>query len=151
MDLSKVTTYQAGASQAHMNRKLQKACDIILKPYGMTKMQWFVIGHVLDAGQDGIRISDLAEKLGTTMSYLTTSVNYLESRGILDRRDHSSDTRSRLVVINDGYRPICQEIETTLRDGLRKTIYATVSPKDFVIYIKVMNLLSAVDLDDNKH
>lgn len=146
IDLSKITTYQAGATQAYMHRKLQKICDVILKPYGITKMQWLIIGHVLDAQKDGVRISDLAEKLGTTMSYLTNSVNLLESRGILERRDNSSDTRSRLIVVSQEYAPICKEIEATLRDGLRKTIYAKVDPKEFGVYIKVMNQLAAVDL-----
>lgn len=149
IDLSNITTYQAGATQANMHRKLQKICDVILKPYGITKMQWLIIGHVLDTQEHGVRISDLAEKLGTTMSYLTTSVNLLESRGILERRDHSSDTRSRLIVVCKSYVPICKEIETTLRVGLRKTIYAKVDPKEFGIYIKVMNELAAVNLDND--
>lgn len=145
MDLSKLTTYQAGATQAYMHRKLQKICDILLRPYGITKMQWLIIGHVLDSGKKGVRISDLAEKLGTTMSYLTTSINLLESRAILERRDNASDTRSRLVVVSRDYVPTCAEIENTLREGLRKTIYAKVDPSEFAVYIKVMEELAAVD------
>lgn len=148
MDLSKITTYQAGATQANMHRKLQKICDTILQPYGVTKMQWLIIGYVLDAGRDGIRVSDLADKLGTTMSYLTNSVNLLESRAILERRDNASDTRSRMIVVCENYIPTCQEIERTLRDGLRKSIYAKIDPKEFVIYIKVMRELAGVDISN---
>lgn len=149
IDLSQITTYQAGATQAYMHRKLQKVCDDILRPFGITKMQWLIIGTVLDTQHQGIRISDLAEKLGTTLSYLTTSINLLESRGILERRDNSTDTRSKLILVQDSYVPICQEIETTLRAGLRKTIYASIDPKEFGIYIKVMSELAAVNLIDD--
>jgi len=148
MELSKITTYQAGATQAYMHRKLQKVCDIILRPYGITKMQWLIIGHVLDSGTRGVRVSDLAETLGTTMSYLTNSINLLESRGILERQDNASDTRSRLIVVSKAYVPKCQEIEATLRDGLRKTIYAKIEPKEFAIYIKVMEELAAVEIQN---
>ena len=146
-NLPGLTTYQAGATQAFMHRKLQKICDVILEPYGITKMQWLIIGAVLDAGEKGIRLSDLAEKLGTTKSYLTNTVNLLESRGILKRRGHASDTRAKLICVEDNYVQTCTEIEKTLRAGLRKTIYAKVDPKEFEIYLRVMDELAAVEID----
>jgi DNA-binding MarR family transcriptional regulator len=148
MEPSEITTYQAGATQAYMHRKMQKVCDIILRPYSISKMQWLIIGHVLDAGEKGVRISDLSEVLGTTMSYLTNSVNLLESRGILQRRDNANDTRSRMIVVSQDYVPVCREIEVTLREGLRKTIYAKVDPKEFAVYLKVMEELAAVPIND---
>ena len=77
LDLGKITTYQAGVAQAAMHRVLQKLCDNILQPFGISKMQWLIIGTALDAGKHGVRISDLAAQLGTTMPYLTTTVNLL--------------------------------------------------------------------------
>lgn len=144
-DLSKITTYQAGATQAYVNRKLQKICDAILEPFGVTKMQWMIIGHVYDGQGGGVRISDLAETLGTNMPYLTNSINLLESRGILERKEHGKDSRSKLVVVSKSFATKCDEIEATLRDGLRKTIYADVDPVEFSIYIKVQNQLGTVE------
>lgn len=145
MDLSKITTYQAGVTQAYMNRKLQKITDKILVPFGITKMQWLIIGTVLDTGKTGIRVSDLAKKVGTTMGYLTNSINLLESRGILKRLNNANDTRSKLVVVQENYKPICRDIEFTLRDGLRKTIYAEIDPSEFRIYMKVMAKLADIE------
>jgi DNA-binding MarR family transcriptional regulator len=138
MDLSKITTYQAGAVQASLHRLLQKQCDEILSPYGISKMHWMIIGHVLDAGKEGIRISDLAQNLGTTISYLTTAINILESKGYVKRKDNSDDARSKLIVVNPKRIKKCQEIEKTLREGLRKAIYSKVDPQEFRIYMKVM-------------
>lgn len=137
-DLSKITTYQAGAVQAAMHRRLQKYCDEILEPFGITKMQWLIIGHVWDAGKSGARVSDLAETLGTTIPYLTTGLHILESKGFLKRHINAEDSRSRLIVINPAVVPVCKKIEERLREGLRKTIYANVDPKDFLIYMKVL-------------
>lgn len=145
IDLSKITTYQSGATQAFVHRELQKICDDILRPYKITKMQWLIIGNVLDTQKKGIRISDLAKKLGTTISFLTTSVNLLESRGILKRLDNVRDTRSKLIVVNGPYVPRCLEIEVTLRSGLRNTIYSEVDPTEFRVYIKVLTELAHVD------
>jgi DNA-binding MarR family transcriptional regulator len=142
---SKITTYQAGVVQAAMHRKLQKKSDEILKPYSLTKMHWLMIGTILDAGKKGIRISDLAKILDTTMGYLTNNLKVLEARGIVNRIDSTSDSRSRLVIVAPTFVPKCVEIENALREGLRKTIYTNVDPKEFKIYMKVMFELNKVD------
>ena len=145
MDLSRITTYQAGVIQAAAHRKLQKITDALLVPYGLSKMQWFIVGTVLDAGSRGVKLRDLAEQLGTTMSYLTTAVNLLESRGILARNDDTEDTRSKYIIVTDHYQVTCRQIERTLRDGLRTTLYAQVDPAEFRIYMKVMNELGDLE------
>lgn len=142
--LKHVTTYQAGAVQAAAHRALQKHCDDILKPYGISKMHWLIIGHVLDAGKAGIRISDLATSLGTTLPYLTTAINLLESKGYLIRKENDEDARSKLVVINPKHINKCHEIELTLREALRKSIYSSVDPEEFKIYLKVLYQLNTV-------
>ena len=78
--LSNITTYQAGTVQAAMHRLLQKQSDEVLKPFGLTKMHWMIIGNVIDAGDKGIRMSDLASLLGTSLPYLTKAVNALEKQ-----------------------------------------------------------------------
>lgn len=142
-DLSMITTYKAGAWQASMHRNLQKRCDEILKPFGISKMNWMIVGHILDAGSKGIRISDLASKLGTTNSYLTTAINLLESKGFVVRSNNDKDSRSKLISINKEFVPKCELIEKTLRQGLRETIYLKVDPSEFRIYMKVLQQLNA--------
>ena len=146
MEPGKLTTYQAGIDQANMNRKLQKICDDILRPYGITKMQWLIIGAILDHDEEGVRLSELAEELGTSMPYLTAAVNQLEAREILQRQSNEKDVRSKLITVADDYKATCHEIEKTLRNGLRKTIYAKVDPQEFRIYLKVMSELSSFEI-----
>lgn len=143
-DLSHITTYQAGILQAAAHRQLQRYCDEALEPYGITKMQWLIIGTVLDAGQAGIRLTELSAKLGTTASYITASVNFLEASGYVKRAENSQDSRSKLVLINPDIVDRCHEIEVTLRQALRETIYADIDPVEFRIYMKVLVLLSGV-------
>ena len=144
-DFSKVTTYQAGVKQAAMHRNLQKHCDLILNNYGIRKMQWLIVGTVLDSGKKGVRLTELAITLGTTMAYITTAVNMLESKGMLVRKDHQTDSRSKLISIDPKFVPMCKVIEKALREGLRETIYAKIDPHEFLVYMKVMYQLAAED------
>lgn len=143
-DLSRITTYQAGVLQSAVNRSLQKQSDDILRPYGITKMHWLIIGTVLDRGKAGIRITELAEVLGTTLPYLTTTVNLLQSKNILARVHNSKDSRSKLITINPDFIPECEVIEETMREELRKRIYEHVDPEDFSVYMRVLHTLANV-------
>lgn len=145
IDLASITTCQAGVMQASINRILQKHSDEILKPYGVTKMQWLIIGTVLDGGDAGVRLTDLAKQLDTTLSYITTAVNLLESKGILARKENQQDSRSKLISINEFFLPQCAVIEATMRKALRKSIYSYIDPNEFRIYLKVMYQLARVD------
>ena len=141
-----MTTYQAGTLQASTHRLLQKYCDDVLKPYGITKSQWLVIGTILDAGKKGIRITDLSGTLSTTLGYLTNTINLLESKGILKRISNSKDERTKMVIVSSNFVPKCQEIENTLRSQLRKTIYADITSSEFKTYMKVLYKLSQIKL-----
>jgi DNA-binding MarR family transcriptional regulator len=143
-DLSNVTTYQAGVAQASMHRLLQKYCDDILRPFGITKMHWLIIGAILESDAKGARISDLATELSTTIPYLTNTINLLESKDILVRSNNADDSRSKLIRVAPSFEPKCAEIEITLREGLRKTIYSEIEPEDFRTYIRVLYQLSKV-------
>ncbi len=110
-DLSRITTYQAGVLQAKMHRTLQKQCDLILNKYGISKMQWLIIGIVLDSGEKGIRLTELSETLGTTMSYITNAINLLELKGMVSRKDNNTDSRSKLISININFVHKCDDIE----------------------------------------
>lgn len=143
-NLRNITTYQAGAAQASVHRSLQKHCDDILKPYGITKMHWLIIGSIIDSGEQGARITDIAKKLDTTLPYLTNTLNILEAKQIITRASNQGDSRSKLVKIDPTFMPQCAEIETTLRTRLRESIYAQVDPAEFLIYMKVLHQLANI-------
>lgn len=144
-NLNVVTTYQVGVMQATTHRMLQKYCDNTLAAYGITKMQWLIIGTVSDSGSTGIRITELAQKVSTTLSYLTNTINLLESKHILKRVAHDNDSRSKFVTINPSYHETAAEIETFLRSRLRKSLYANISPQELRIYMKVLAQLAHVN------
>ena len=141
-NLSNITTYQAGIALTAMHRNVQKISNEILKPFGITKMHWLIIGSILDAGSAGIRSSDLADSLSVTMPYLTHTLGILEARGFITKDVHATDGRSKILKMNPDHIATCREIEETLRVGLRNEIYGKVDRTDFVTYMKVVFELS---------
>lgn len=144
IDQSTITTYQSGIIQAAAVRALRRSTEESLAPHGITTMQWFIIGTILDAGVDGIRLTDLAKRIDTTMSYLTTTVKLLESKGIVTRTRDSGDLRTHHISVAERYVPTCHAIEEDLRSKMRATIYAQISPQELRTYLNVLLKLSAL-------
>lgn len=141
--LGSITTYQAGTVQAAVHRLVQKKSDEVLKPFGLTKMHWMIIGNVIDAGERGIRMSDLATILGTSLPYLTKAVSALESQRYLLRVDNDGDQRMKIVTANPELADRYQEIELKLREALRDHIYQDIDPVELETYVRVMYKLHA--------
>ena len=140
--LADVTTYQSGVAQASAFRVVKTHTAHFLKDYNLTCMQWFTIGTVLDAGTEGIRLSDLAKELDTTLAYMTNTVNLLESRGILIKEAHQYDARTKLVSVKPSYKKTCQKIETALRQRLREVLYSNIDHDELTTYVDVLYKLS---------
>lgn len=138
LELSSVTTYQSGVVQSAAFRNLKKHTDDCLREHGLTTMQWFIIGTVYDAGDNGIRITELAKLVGTTLGFLTNSINLLESKGMLTRAGDNKDSRAKLVYVSASYRKTCKIIEKDLRAKLRLSIYSKVTPAELRVYVNVL-------------
>lgn len=141
-DLLAITTYQAGVLQASAHRLLQKTCDDYLARFGLTKTQWLALGIIADAGQEGMRPTEIAEALGTTMAFVTKIMLVLESGGMITRKETSADSRSRSAIVHPEFVPQISEIEAGLRQALRAYVYRDITPEEFRIYMRVLLKLS---------
>src|SRR6476469_9342172 len=102
-DISQITTYQSGITQAAAHRAVNRIVSEYLLEHGLTAMQWFTIGTIYDAGTKGIRLSDLMRKLHTTLPFVTNTISVLESKGIVQKISHAGDSRIKLVSITPRY------------------------------------------------
>jgi DNA-binding MarR family transcriptional regulator len=136
--LSDITTYQAGVYQSRAYRNLKRQKDRILKPHGLSMMQWSVLGLIYDAGAKGTRITDLAKQFGSTQAFITNTVNSLESKGFVGRSSAAHDSRTRDVIINSKHKKLIKKIEAEVREALRKEIYNNVTPKELEAYVNTL-------------
>lgn len=136
--IADLTTYQVGTMQSTANRALKKLGDNILQNYGITTVQWHIIGAISEYGLSGARISDIAQQIDTTLAFLTNNVNLLEAKGILLRSADKNDGRAKKVVVNPPFHAKIEEIETQLRQQLRQSLYSKVSPEELHTYLKVL-------------
>lgn len=139
-DISQITTYQSGLAQAAAHRIINRVVSDFLLQYGLSAMQWFMLGAIFDAGPTGLRLSDLTRRLDTTLPYVTNSINLLESKGMVRKIAHAGDSRIKLVSIAPGYRKTIDIIEAGLRDHLREVLYGEdhITREELQTYITVL-------------
>lgn len=139
-DISQIATYESGLIQASAHRNLTRITSDYLLRYGLTSMQWFIVGSIYSSGSAGIRLSDLMRKMHTTLPYITNTITLLESKGVVRKISHSGDSRIKLVSITPSYLPTLEEIELGLREHLRSTLYDgdKISREELVDYITVL-------------
>lgn len=140
IDIAQIATYQSGIIQASAHRIINRLVSDYLLRHGLTAMQWFAIGTIYDAGEQGVRLSDLNRKLSTTLPYVTNMVTLLESKGAILKIAHGGDSRIKLVKINPSYVSTVLQIESELRDHMRANLYTAdgVTRDELSSYITVL-------------
>lgn len=139
-DISLITTYQSGIAQASAHRRVNRIVTDFLLAHNLSPMQWFTLGTIYDASPAGIRLSDLARSLDTTLPYITNSINMLESKNLVGKMTHPGDSRIKIVAVNPEKIPIIQEIEAGLRERMRDELYSEdrISREELSVYIHVI-------------
>jgi DNA-binding MarR family transcriptional regulator len=139
-DISQIKTYQSGIAQASAHRVISRVVSDYLLKHGLTAMQWFAIGTIYDAGDQGIRLSDLSRKLSTTLPYVTNMIALLESKGFVNKVAHAGDSRIKLVTIHPKFKRTVESIERELRDHMRASLYRNdgITRDELQAYISVL-------------
>lgn len=88
--------------------------DSLLKPHDMTMSQGWVLVHLLR--ENGLRQSELAERLEVATVTTSKLIDRLEARGYVERRADPDDRRSNRVFATDQARAIVKILTKTISD-----------------------------------
>ena len=142
MKLTELTTYQTTITQARAYRALKSKMSYFLRDHNITMMQWAIIGSLYAAGDKGMRVSDLAAALDTSLAFVTTTLNVLEAKNIVTRAHHLQDNRAKVVQLTPAFTPKVNEIEQELHQKLYGWLIPAVGREDLVTYVKVLSKIA---------
>lgn len=78
-------------------RLLRVEYDRRVKPFGLTRSQWWVLAHLHK--EDGVTQSELADVLEVGGVTLCRLLDKLEARGLIERRPDPNDRRAKRVFM----------------------------------------------------
>ncbi|WP_158213225.1 MarR family winged helix-turn-helix transcriptional regulator [Pigmentiphaga sp. NML080357] len=131
------TTYLV--SQVH--HPLRNFSDAILKPYGVTGIQFTVLSVV--AHREGLSSADLSRRFYVTPQSMGQLLATLEERGLLERKEDSNNRRILRITLTSAGREV---VEAGTRDmaKLEEDAFSSLSPKE----IKTLRSLLRTVVDD---
>ncbi|HSE61583.1 MAG TPA: MarR family transcriptional regulator [Candidatus Saccharimonadales bacterium] len=140
-----LSTYQAVVLQSRAQRAIKSSLAAALRAYELTMMQWSIIGLIHEAGEKGVRISDLAQQLDTSLAFVTTTVNMLEAKNLVRRTGHMHDSRAKVVTLDEKFASQVWTVEQAIASEQRQTLYSGLSDSDIETYFKVLRHIASRD------
>lgn len=133
------TTYDIGLVQARGYRALKQMTATVLKPEGLTTIEWAMLG-IISHHADGIRSSEVAEQLGVQPPLVSRLITKAETGGwILVTR--GTDKRERILHLSKHGKNNITRIENLVRSQL-KPLLAGVAARDLIGYLRTLSQIA---------
>lgn len=145
MKSTDITTYQTTLTQARAHRALKTKMSYFLRPHNLTMMQWAIVGSLHDAGDNGMRVSDLAHQLDTSLAFVTTTLNVLEAKGIVTRSSHAQDNRAKIVRIANSFSPRVNVIEKEVSEKLLSWLEPSLGRENLAVYLGAIDKIAQAE------
>lgn len=92
-----------------------------------------------------MRVSDLAQRLDTSLAFVTTTLNVLEAKGIVSRSSHAQDNRAKIVRLTDAFRPRVDGIEKEVSDQLQGWLIPAIGRENLEVYVSAIDKIARTE------
>lgn len=141
-----MTTYHNTLTQARAHRIIKTKLSYFLRPHNLTMMQWAIVGSLYKAGDTGMRVSDLANQLDTSLAFVTTTLNVLEAKKIVERASHAQDNRAKVVHLTAEFRPKVEVIEKEVAEKMSDWLVPTLGREQVDDYLIAIHKIANSEL-----
>jgi len=143
------TTYNFGILQNKVYKILKSSTDDLLKPHGITTVDWAMLGLLYDH-KGGIRLIEIAELLAVEAPFVTALADDLEKKGLVFRTTSQKDKRSKYLQLSDKGRKMVKDLESHLQKET-KSLIRGISFRDLLAYRRVLNKIVENQLNQDKN
>ncbi len=101
---------------------LQHAMQQMLRPHGLTEPQYNVLRILRGAGTDGLRCSEIGERMVSRDPDITRLLERLERQHLIERKRDSKDRRVVYTHITDDGLQILSNLDPVIEESSRLTV-----------------------------
>lgn len=129
------------------HERLWRALEAGLAPLHVSMAEYSVLSLLGAAGNDGMRMSDLAERRLMTSSGFTRLADRLERRGLIERRRSSTDGRSFDATLTKDGRALMRRAWRQHHADLRELFFDRLDDDDLWTLIDIWARLNPTDTE----
>lgn len=131
--------------QAH--RRLRRAIDLHLQPFGLTEALWLPLLR-LSRAEGPLRQKELAALLSLDGSSVVRLLDGLQAAGYIERREDDGDRRAKAITLTDAGRKVVTQVEITAT-RVRNGALAGLPAEDIATAVRVLrHLCDTLSEDD---
>jgi len=119
-------------------RKLNDACDIKMKPLALTRSQWRVMAYV--SRTPGISQTELAESVECSRMAITSLLDRMQVKDLVERREIKGDRRVRSVYLTSKGEALVRGMNSTAGQVL-KEVFANISEEEISQLEKILQTI----------
>jgi len=120
--------------QAH--RRLRRAVDAHLQPFGLTEAFWLPLLRLSRAGGP-LRQKELAALLSLDSSSVVRLLDGLQAAGYVERREDDGDRRAKAITLTPAGREVVAQVEATAA-RVRSSALAGLPAEDVATAVRVL-------------
>ena len=121
-------------------RQWRARMDERLAPLGLTQAKWVPLRYLSHAG-GSLPQRKLLDRIGIEGPSLVRILDELERLGLIERKNCSSDRRTKIIYLTERVKPMIDEIEKRASQ-LRHEIFDGILDQDIDVFRKVLARIS---------
>lgn len=125
------------------HKRLTRAVNAELEAeHGLTLSALELLARLSAADEQILRLTDLAERAGLSLSRVSRIVDILEGRGLVERRRCPEDKRARHVGLTPAGAELLETAQATHFSAVQASFFAHVEPAELAALAAVFGRLS---------
>ena len=116
----------------HVHRRIQSVLTDVLKPHGLTPIEWHVLSLLADR-PDGLFIGEMADIAHVKSTFMTKAVQILLDKELVFSTSRARDRRTRRIAPREQARALVSSIQEEVATVL-DALYAPLSEKERAQY-----------------
>ena len=114
-------SYLSGALFMKAYRLLRANVTGCLNEFDINPTSWVMLGIIREA-RDGIRLIEVADTMNVKAPLVTTLVQDLVAKNLIELFPHGSDKRVKLLMVTQNGKQFIKKVETSMDLSLRKVL-----------------------------
>lgn len=131
-------TYKAAVLQTGAHKTLRNHVVTVLSDFDLSVPEWTILGYIFH--NETVRFVDLAQHLEVEPPHITTLIDALQKKKLVQRKDDPADRRAKRIVLTKKAQDLVPEIEIELSARMNLLLDG-ISPAEMATYFRILEAI----------
>lgn len=131
-------TYKAAILQTTSHKVLRNNVLETLAEFDLSVPEWTILGHIFH--NESLRFIDIAQLLQVEPPHITTLIDLLQKKKLVERKDDPTDRRAKRIFLTQKAETLVPDIEIELSSKMNLLLEG-IKPEEMTVYFRVLEAI----------